>query len=169
MRLICAVNKQALFCEGKVMSSTPYRFPVLSCVNAQSLNALKSMLQMMAYKVFEIDGSRIEDAQTFFQIAKKVLPLDPPISGRVNWDALSDSMWGGVDRLGEPRVAYVWTNVERMLDRGLYDLLMASSCFQDVAVSVHDPQHGISTVVDLLVFLVGEGNNFRALEAFRSA
>jgi hypothetical protein len=150
------------------MNSIQYRFPVLSCVNAQSLDALEEILREMDYKVYELDGSRIEDAQTFFQIATDVLPLDPPLTqgGQVNWDALSDSMWGGLDRLGEPRVAIVWTRAERMLDHGLPDLLVASTCFQDVAVSVHSPQDGISTIVDLLVFLVGEGDNFKGLEAF---
>ncbi len=152
-----------------MIDSAQYRFSVLSCVSAQSLDALETVLREMDYKVFEIDGSRIEDAQTFFQIAKNILPLDPPTSGRVNWDALSDSVGGGLDLLGEPRVAFVWTRVERMLDHGLSDLLMASYCFRDVAISVHDPQTGISTIVDLLIFLVGEGNNFMALETFGSA
>ncbi len=154
-----------------MIDSAQYRFSVLSCVSAQSLDALETVLREMDYKIFEINGSRIEDAETFFLIATDVLPLDPPLTlgGRVNWDALSDSMWGGLDRLGEPRVAIVWTRAERMLDHGLSDLLIASYCFRDVAISVHDPQTGISTIVDLLIFLVGEGNNFKALETFRSA
>jgi Barstar (barnase inhibitor) len=142
------------------------RLPIVSCISSRSLDALRARLHEEGFKVYELDGRSIEDGDSFFAAIQDSLPFDPPISGRVHWDALSDSLWGGLAELAAPRVAILWTGVERMLDHGLCDLLSAVDCLRDVAESVANAAHGIPQTVDLFVFLVGEGKSFRPLDAF---
>lgn len=63
-------------------------------------------LESAGWNTFEFDGGT--DVRTLFQEFKVKLPLDPPISGRVNWDAFADSLWSGLDDLHAPRVALLW-------------------------------------------------------------
>ena len=146
------------------MNPLPYRFPVLSWINISALIDLRSTLQRESYELLEIDDGNIEDADSFFQAIRDTLPLDPPLSGVVNWDAFCDSVWGGLYELGEPRVAIMWTRVERMFAHGLPDLLAVVNCFRDVAIGVNNPNYG--PIIELHVFLLGEGDNFKRLEAF---
>ncbi|MEM9067995.1 MAG: barstar family protein [Myxococcota bacterium] len=53
----------------------------------------------------------MEDPQTkgeFFDEVKRLFDLDPPLVGWDSWDALSDSLWGGLDRMEAPLVALIW-------------------------------------------------------------
>jgi hypothetical protein len=76
------------------------RRPIISCVETRSYWQLVQSLRQEAFKVLELDGETITDAQSLFAEINRKLPLDPPLSGRVNWDALSDSLWGGLEKLG---------------------------------------------------------------------
>src|SRR4051812_26900600 len=100
----------------------------VNCLHRNSLNDLKLSLSEKGFRIFELDGENIKDAESFFFESVKLLPQDPPLSGSVNWDAFLDSLWGGLDNLGEKRVSVIWTKAERMLERGLPDILMAVEC-----------------------------------------
>ncbi|MGK5543426.1 hypothetical protein ACSNOH_01600 [Streptomyces sp. URMC 127] len=53
-------------------------------------------------------GGRTEE-EAFFEAVRGTLPLDPPLGTfRRAWDALSDSVWGGLHALETPRVVIVW-------------------------------------------------------------
>ncbi|PYS30269.1 MAG: hypothetical protein DMF75_16190, partial [Acidobacteria bacterium] len=103
---------------------------------------------------------RFNAPQAFFIEAARILPQDPPLIGNINWDALTDSLWGGLAELGKERVALIWTNAQRMLEHGLQDLLIANGCFEHIASTMATTKYGISRPIMLVVFLVGEGNNF---------
>lgn len=139
------------------------RFPLLSCVSQADLSELKTLLDREHFTVLEIDGSEVRDARSFFIQATTALPLEPPLSGVVNWDAFSDSLWQGLDGLAKPRVALIWTGAQQMLEGGLPDLLTAVDVLCDVARSVRDPLTGVATPTEVLLFLVGLGPNFRHL------
>jgi len=73
-----------------------------------SVQDLQSRKRHYADKGFRFFSSgTCSDAQSFFSNAKAVLPLDPPISGSVNWDAFRDSLYGGLDASTEQRIAIV--------------------------------------------------------------
>lgn len=63
-------------------------------------------------RVFEFDGG--DDVGALFRAFEARLPLDPPISGRVHWDAFADSLWSGLDRLAVGPIAIVWRGAERL-------------------------------------------------------
>jgi hypothetical protein len=143
----------------------PVRLPLLSCVNAADLAALRAALQHAGYHIVELDGTGIEDGVSFFQVARGALPLDPPLGGGMSWDAFSDSLWGGLDVLGTKRVAILWTAVERVLEHGLQDMLQVVECVLDVARSVGDAKSGIAIPVEVRFILVGRGATLAVVAA----
>ncbi|MDX6917652.1 barstar family protein [Pectobacterium carotovorum] len=61
-----------------------------------------------------------------FDGIKRTLPLDPPLYSKCNFDALSDSIFGGLDSLGESEICVFLVGVKDALknDRGSYDTLL---------------------------------------------
>src|SRR5262249_33474691 len=49
----------------------------------------------------------VRDAWSLFEAVRQRIPLDPPVYS-INWDALEDSMWSGIDALEVARVVIVW-------------------------------------------------------------
>ena len=134
--------------------------PFLNCIKQRELSAVKNYLTQHGFHILELDGSTITDAKTFFEIARKVFPSDPPFGPVLNLDAFDDSFFGGLDILKQPRVAVIWTHVDKVLLGGLRDLLVITESIHDVAMQVYSPKSGISVPVTLLLFLLGEGENF---------
>ena len=143
------------------MNNNPFSFSVVSCVNVQSLGELHSYLQQDAYRVFELNGKTVSNSESFFEEVKRVLPLDPPLSG--SWDAFADSLFGGIDDLACPRVAIIWDDSESMVMAALGDFLTAIDCLFQVARDVATKEFGVSVPTKLLVFLVGSGESYKYL------
>jgi len=141
-----------------------YSFRLLSCVNQGDRRKVTNWLEEHQFLLFILDGSNIHDIGTFFQSAAQVFPQDPPLVGSSwNGDAFVDSLFGGLDGLGQAKVAVLWTDVNNMLDHGLNDLLTIIGCFEQLAMQVVTPKSGISQPVTVLIFLFGHGPNFPAL------
>lgn len=139
------------------------RFSLLTCLNDRDLTVLKGLLEQEKFALLEIDGTAVHDSRSFFLQVRDRLPLDPPLVGAVNWDALSDSLSAGVMGLPEARVALIWTEAQNMLDGGLPHLLDAVDTLFGVARSVYSPSSEVVSPKEMLVFLVGRGANFPAL------
>jgi hypothetical protein len=146
------------------MSDILKNLPTINFVRQESLEILRDSLGKKGFRVFQMDGTDVKDARSFFKKIVNVFPQDPPLSGKCNWDAFTDSLWGGLDELAQERVAFIWTRVEKMFEFGIPDLFTAIECFKDVASSVSNPEYGISKPVELYIFLVGNGQNFKLFE-----
>jgi len=143
------------------MDKTVESISVINFVNRVSLDELRLFLRENKFRVFESEGRGVRDKGSFFARAIETLPQDPElVAGDPNWDALVDSLWGGLARLDDSRVAILWLEVEKMLERGVPDLLVAACCFQRLASEVSKTEHGFPHPMLLTVFLVGDGENF---------
>lgn len=60
------------------------------------------------FAVFLIRNSKSK--QEFIANARKAFPLDPPLESNDNWDALSDSLWGGLDGCGAGKIFILWSD-----------------------------------------------------------
>lgn len=136
------------------------RLPLLLCVQTACLQRLLQHFTDAGFEVLWLDGSRIEDKRSFFAGVREQLPLDPPLRSEDRWDALFDSLWGGLGELEKPRVALVWTHCHRMLRRGLPDLLTAVDGLLALA---RDAARAGDGPAEVRIVLVGEGDNFREL------
>ncbi|MGH3901191.1 MAG: hypothetical protein ACRDTA_23665 [Pseudonocardiaceae bacterium] len=80
-----------------------------------------------------------------------------------NWDALADYLWNGRYDLGHEQVALVWTDADQIVHGDLQDFLDGLRVLTGVADSVRQGASGSSPPITLLIFLVGDGPEFRRL------
>lgn len=90
-----------------------------------------------------------------------VLPQDPPLSGKVNLDALLDSLWGGIDNLGVNKIAFVWTQADTIVRNSPDNFKTLIECFNELALSVANTEFGIERPVLFKVFMVGNSKEFK--------
>jgi hypothetical protein len=85
--------------------------------------------------VYKIRGDEVVDRASFFEAVRKNLPLSPPIVSDYSWDALSDSIWSGLDELETSRILVVWSNSDRLKVSPInYDI--ALDVFRDITESI---------------------------------
>ncbi|HWU05944.1 MAG TPA: barstar family protein [Streptomyces sp.] len=86
--------------------------------------------------VFTLSTAGQTDKETFFGAVRETLPLDPPLgTSRMVWDALSDSVWGGLHKLKSPRVVIIWPDA-RPVAGAEGDFWIALDILRDVAESL---------------------------------
>lgn len=141
------------------------RFGRVTCINWHNWRELNDFLTSNEYRVFILDGAEVTDQASFFAKVCEQLPQDPELGGYPKWDALVDSVWGGLATLQEERIALVWTHTDRMLEHGLPVLLQAISCFEQLAdqLKSRETDEGCSHPAVLQVFLIGGDDNFPML------
>jgi hypothetical protein len=94
----------------------------------------------------EYDGARvfvlpetIHDKRSFFDAAQS-LPLNPPlVRHRDNWDALSDSIWGGIGDVASDRVGIVWPSASVMARSDPEGYAVAIDVLAGLPASLADP------------------------------
>jgi len=74
-------------------------------INRNALDTVQIDLKTRGFAVHAI--GKVTNSEDLFNQAKEAFPLDPPISGRVNWDAFADSLWGGLDACNQSKIALV--------------------------------------------------------------
>lgn len=139
--------------------------PFIQYAQSNSLPELYNVLANYECRIFELDGNVISDAESFFASIIATLPLDPPLSGKVNWDAFSDSLWYGMDGIAKivPHIAIIWKNAENMMRHDFTAFQTAIACFEDVASTVATDEYGVEKPVKLRVFLLGQGTQFSSI------
>jgi hypothetical protein len=96
--------------------------------------------ELEGYATFLLPGSGIVDRASFFDAAREVFPLEPPLLGSHSWDALSDSLWEGLYAHPARRIAILWPHTRAMEVSALSDFETALSLLADVASSLADPR-----------------------------
>ena len=97
-----------------------------SCYNSRMLKFLSSDAELQditrtaaksGTHLFISELSKPYDAKAFYDSIRRTFPLDPPImmvGGKLVWDALSDSLVGGLATLDAKRIAIIWRNHTEM-------------------------------------------------------
>jgi hypothetical protein len=83
-------------------------------------------LERRGWRVFVLPPD-VRDRAAFFAAIRVRLPLDPPLHSDRNWDAVADSLSGGLHLLPENKVAIIWPNPGelRSNDSDAFDLATA--------------------------------------------
>ena len=92
---------------------------------------------------------------SFFDAVRAVLPLDPPVHGDRNWDALADSMWEGLFRLASDPVVIVWPDAEGYRHDDPAAFAIAEEILRDLTQSLTDPAITNGATKTVSVYLVG--------------
>jgi hypothetical protein len=97
------------------------------------------------------------DKSSFDWGVRSTLPLDPTLEGpQHNWDAIEDSIWGGLNSLPDSKVVIVWKDAGEMAKSSSDDFAIAESVLATVAVSLGDPLVTNGPVQQVLVVLGGD-------------
>lgn len=104
------------------------------------LERLIACLTERGWTVYILRGTHVTDRASFFDAVRAVLPLDPPLLGNRSWDALSDSIWGGLDALDSDRIAIIWENAASLQDASHTDYETALEIFMELSASLADEQ-----------------------------
>ncbi|MCX3287233.1 barstar family protein [Streptomyces sp. NEAU-H22] len=102
--------------------------------------------------VFTLSTAGRTDKEAFFGAVRRTLPLDPPLGPRMVWDALSDSVWGGLHELRSPRVVIVWPDA-RPVAGAEGDFWIALSILRDVAESLAEARHTSGRPTQVSVYI----------------
>lgn len=95
------------------------------------------------------------DAEIFFAEVIRKLPLDPPLSGKVHYDVLVDSLWYGIDNLECGKVAVLWTQASKIAINKSDDFKVILSCFEKLSDGLPSTEYTVGEPVSLTVVIVG--------------
>lgn len=98
--------------------------------------ALYMQVQHLGVPVYVLETRPPADREAFFAAVRNVLPLDPPLASSRSWDALTDSLWEGLETLNSSRVVILWPDAHQMKSWAPSDYEIAVSVLQDVANSL---------------------------------
>ncbi|WP_251862290.1 barstar family protein [Clostridium sp. Marseille-Q2269] len=117
-------------------------------------------IEDMDYKIYYINGERISTIDELFVCIKDRLPLDPPLSGNVNFDAFVDSLWGGLDNQDYEKIVIFWQYPNELMkqDKKRFEKLI--QCINEVAKELLLEQYGVDNPIILKTFLFGKGAMF---------
>ena len=104
------------------------------------LDQMLGLLRSRDYVIFRIPGCA-NLADQFVQF-KDHLPLDPPLSGAINWNALADSLWAGIDLLSQDRVAIVWDNASLLKADSPESIEIALDIFSSISTDLEAAKYG---------------------------
>ncbi|MYV74557.1 hypothetical protein GT352_11505 [Streptomyces sp. SID1046] len=103
--------------------------------------------------VFTLSTAGRTDKEAFFGAVRETLPLDPPLGTlRMVWDALSDSVWGGLHELKSPRVVIVWPDA-RPVAGAEGDFWIALEILRDVAESLAEVRYTSGRPTQVSVYI----------------
>ena len=103
------------------------------------VEATRRRLEASGWRVFVLP-ERMTDRRAFFDGVRSTIPLDPPVLSDEKWDALSDSLWSGLDGLDADRVAVIWPGSMTMAELAPQDFQVAQEILADIAGSLADSE-----------------------------
>jgi Barstar (barnase inhibitor) len=110
--------------------------PGINEVTPEEADAAKDEAIRTGASVFVISTAGAANRADVFDRVRASLPLDPPLVGSKSWDALADSLWGGVDSLDASVVVIIWSGASDLRRNAPEDFMIATTIFRDVASSL---------------------------------
>ncbi|MEU4679097.1 barstar family protein [Micromonospora sp. NPDC023737] len=132
------------FCPGSLAVAAAELAGAIACAHAAGI------------PIFSLPSRAGAGREAFFDAVRAALPLDPPLLGNRSWDALSDSLFGGLLALGADRILLVWTNAARMVAVSPDEADTAMAVLADVAAMLAEPKFTQGRPVSLAVLAVTE-------------
>jgi hypothetical protein len=102
-----------------------------------------------------LNGKGVVTAAQFFNAVKAVFPLDPPLGDGSVWDALVDSMFGGLVDCPAGCIDIVWEHWTQMAREAPQDFEIAVGCLAQVANQLSNETVTGGKSFDVHVYIVG--------------
>jgi hypothetical protein len=127
----------------------------VSMIDAAQVADLKAAVESAGIDAFNLTTAKVTNKPGFFEAMRSALPMDPPIGiVRPSWDALDDSLWGGIDALDVPRVAIFWTDSIALREADPETYTNALRTFSDVTESLMDLHATVGNRTAVHVYIV---------------
>ncbi|WP_266156911.1 barstar family protein [Dyella silvatica] len=112
-----------------------------------------SCLACNGWTIFRLT-SGIRSVPDFFEAIREALPLNPAVLSQ-NWDALSDSLWSGLDALPTRRILLLWPFADQLKVADCKGFLVASELLTDLCISLGDEKLTTGNPKSVVVFQTG--------------
>jgi hypothetical protein len=122
-------------------------------VNSHEADRAAQARAQSGWRVFRLPTG-IVTREDFFEGVRRTLPLDPAVHGNRSWDALSDSLWSGLDELQDERILIVWPDASRMKASDREEFGIATSVLADLCTSLADAEATVGAPKQVLVLQV---------------
>ena len=104
--------------------------------------------------MFTFETPGVADLDGFFDAARRAFPLDPPLGTfRIVWDALADSLFGGLAATNTSRISIVWIDASDFESTSPEEFEIALGVFKQVAVTIAEGRFTDGAPKDLRVFI----------------
>lgn len=130
------------------------KMPLRLFVHQKRIKEIREYFEEKGYSVLNINDREINSIQSFFKYISNYLPLDPPISGQIHFDALEDSLFDGLVSLNSSNIVIIWENADTMFNNDINSMIKVIVMFNDVMRSLYKYEK-----VHLVVIYIG-GNDF---------
>jgi hypothetical protein len=114
--------------------------PGLTRTGSVDAAALRRDAERAGYTTLMLPEQGIVDKASFFEAVRSTLPQDPPLGIYDNWDALSDSLSGGLYEHPDQRIAILWLGTQHMATSAPADFAVAVDILGGVAYQLSDPR-----------------------------
>lgn len=125
---------------------------VLNFLNVNDQEDLIRHLKERRTKIHLIEGENAFEKETFLEQYTASLPENVPVT---NWTQFEDSMRGLFRTAVNRERAIIWTDTDRILEKGLKDFITITDVFYRVA------RNSVSNGLRFRIFFVGSGANFQ--------
>jgi hypothetical protein len=105
-------------------------------VNTAELESAVVEASTTGAPVFALSTGGSSTRADFFDAVRASLPLDPPLIGSKSWDALSDSIWGGIDGIDAPVLLITWTGAADLRRTAPEEFAVAMSVLRNLSASL---------------------------------
>ncbi|WP_446216269.1 barstar family protein [Micromonospora sp. IBHARD004] len=130
--------------------------PGVTAVSASEIEAATTSARAQGIPVFSLSTGAGGGRDAFFNAVRATLPLDPPLASNYSWDALSDSLFGGLVILGVDRVLLVWTDAAEMLAAAPDEADIAFGVLVQTAADLAEPKYTQGRPVSVTVLTATE-------------
>jgi hypothetical protein len=127
--------------------------PGLFTIDGTEIERLVASYDREGWQIFRLPGS-LASKDEFFEGIRQSLPLDPPLQSNRSWDALSDSLWSGLDNLKERKIVIVWPDASRMKALAPEAFSIATSILMDLITTLADEKTTLGNTKNLRVLQV---------------
>jgi hypothetical protein len=108
-------------------------------------------LKRNGWSVFSLPPE-IGDKSSFCQGVRSTLPVNPPLLTD-HWDALSDSLWSGLDEFNADKIAIIWPGSAKMAHDSPDEFDTAIEIFTDLTDSLADNEMTVGHPKQVAVML----------------
>lgn len=120
---------------------------------AADLASAVRVASIVGAAIFSLSTTGASTRADFFDAVRASLPLDPPLVGSRSWDALLDSLRGGIEEVGAALIVITWTGAADLRSAHPADYDMAIEVLRAVTSDVGNEKYSVGKPKQVCVYI----------------